>query len=61
MLNRCKEKYRLKLKKRYTHDIFSQAHFVLMRRWQSGQMQQAVNLPGLALRWFKSNPAHKNK
>ena len=30
-----------------------------MRRWQSGQMQLAVNQSVLYLRGFKSLPAHK--
>ena len=31
-----------------------------MRRWQSGQLQQTVNLSGIALRRFKSFPTHKS-
>ena|SRR3989344_4253919 len=29
-----------------------------MRRWRSGQSHDTVNVAGIALRWFESNPAH---
>jgi len=30
-----------------------------MEGWRSGQSQQTVNLPGYALRWFKSSSLHQ--
>lgn len=30
-----------------------------LRRWQSGQLQETVNLPDIVLRRFKSCPAHQ--
>ena len=30
-----------------------------MRRWQSGQLHQTVNLTDIVLRWFESSPAHQ--
>ena len=32
-----------------------------MRRWQSGQLHQTVNLTDIVLRWFESSPAHEYK
>ncbi len=35
-----------------------QVVFFTMEGWRSGQSQQTVNLPSLALRWFKSSSLH---